>query len=188
MDFLRKYLKEQHKLSDHIVDWVVSCHRIKSLGKNEFFIKEGVVNRHSAFLLDGIVRYFTYDKDSNDPTCFFSYPCHLIVDPYTYFERRPANLNAQAVSKCKLAVMTYDDYSRLLKKFPDGENLFNKMIMQISLEFADQKALLSLSASQRYEYFLKHYPQVAMRAPLRFIASYLGIAQPSLSRIRKSGA
>ncbi|MFZ6013492.1 MAG: Crp/Fnr family transcriptional regulator [Bacteroidota bacterium] len=185
MDLLKKYLAEQQGLGDDLVDMVASFHQVRQVKKNEFFIKEGDVNRHTAFLLDGIVRYFAYDRSVNDPTCFFSYPCHLIIDPYTYFERKPAGLNAQAVCNCKLAVMSYDRYTRLLNEFPEARNLFDRMIMQISLEFANQKALLSLSANERYEYFLRHYPQVARQAPLQYIASYLGITQPSLSRIRK---
>ncbi len=185
MERIKKYLVEQCQLGAEFSDLIVSQYRAKTLKKNEFFIREGGLNNHTAFILDGVIRYFTFDNDGNDPTCYFSYPLHFVSDPYSYFDRLPATLSAQAVSKCELAVLTRDGFRRIQNEFPGWEELCRKIIMGIGLEFANQKTLLSLSANERYDFFLKNYPEVAKQAPLQFIASYLGIAQPSLSRIRK---
>ena len=186
MELLEKYLSENFNLSPSELELIFSFHKVVHLKKGDFFINQGVTCRHTGFLAEGLMRYFEFDKDGNDPTCYFTYPPHYILDPFTFFEQNPAVTNAQAVTNCTLLKMSYNDHQHLSREFSRWETISRELVMKLGLEFSNQKTLLSLNAKDRYAYFEEKYPQVALEAPLQYVATYLGMAVPSLSRIRKN--
>ncbi len=155
------------------------------LPKNEFFIQQGRVCRKTGFILEGVMHYFEVDAEGNEPTCFFTYEGHFIADPYTYEEQKPAVINLKSITECRLLVLTFESDRRLSALVPRWREIKSALTLKQSLEFADQKAIIHLSAAERYNYFIRKYPNLALRVPLQYIASYLGIAQPSLSRLRR---
>lgn len=186
MELIKKYLEQNYDISSNESELILSFHKPIKLKKGDFFIEQDKVPRSTGFLVDGLMRYFEYDKDGNDPTCYFSFPPHYVLDPFTFFEQKPAVTNAQAVNNCTLLQLSFENHKKLQSIFNRWGTISNELIMKLGLEFSNQKTLLSLNATDRYEYFENKYPQVARQAPLQFVASYLGIAAPSLSRIRKS--
>ena len=97
-------------------------------------------------------------------------------------------MNLQAVTKCDIAVISFDTDKQLQTALPRWVNITNQMLLDVSINFANQKELLAMNATKRYDYFIENYPTIARRAPLQYVASYLGIKQPSLSRVRKNNS
>lgn len=95
-------------------------------------------------------------------------------------------MNLQAVTKCDIAVISFDRDKKLQTLLPGWNDIINQVLLEVSMNFANQKELLALNASKRYDYFIENYPTIASRAPLQYVASYLGMKQPSLSRVRKN--
>jgi hypothetical protein len=185
MEELRKYLKTTVGLQDK--DWAVfeEIADIKTLAKGDFLIEQYSSSRNSGFILTGLMRYFCYDADGNDPTGFFCDENTFVVDPYSFFEQKTATLSLEAVTACKIAVISHSKYVLLCQQSNTWEVIIQKLLLKTAMDFANQKDLMNMSAPQRYAFFLEKYPSFAQRAPLKYVASFLGIAQPSLSRIRK---
>src|SRR6185295_8578790 len=99
MDFPQKIFSDNFHLKKE--EWEVINEVIKpvTLSKGDFFIEEGKICRNSGFILKGVMRYFSYDKDGNDPTCYFSYENHYICDPFAFKKQEPSNINLQALTK-----------------------------------------------------------------------------------------
>jgi hypothetical protein len=188
MEQLQKYLTDRVQLT--VDEWtLLSQHiKIKTLKKGEFFIEQNKICRNSGFILKGVMRYFSFDKNGNDPTCYFVCENQYITDPFTFKKQTPSDMNLQAVTKCDIAVISFDADKRLQTAFPRWADFTNQMLLDVSINFANQKELLAMNATKRYDYFLENYPTVARRAPLQYVASYLGIKQPSLSRVRKNNS
>ena len=186
MEALQKILHEKFNVTEE--EWrIISPYvKLQALEKGEFFIEENKICRSSAFILEGVAHYFNYDKNGNAPTCYFSYEGHYAVDPFTFASQAPAKINLQAVTRCRLAVISYESDKKLGAIFPRWSEIATQALLQVSMEFANQKELVSMNASERYDYFIKQYPHLAKRVPLHYVASYLGVAQPSLSRLRKN--
>ena len=185
MEHLRKYFEDTFNCSEDEWNLISGHFKIKTLQKGEFFIEQNEVCRNSGFILSGIMRYFSYDKNGNDPTCYFVCENQYVVDPFTFKKQTPSEMNLQAVIPCKVAVISYETDLKLQAAFPRWTDITNKILLDVSMNFANQKELLAMNATTRYDYFIEHYPTIASRAPLQYIASYLGIKQPSLSRVRK---
>lgn len=186
MERLQKYFTDKFQLSKD--DWNLINENIKTktLQKGEFFIEQNKVCRNSGFILTGVMRYFSYDENGNDPTCYFVSESQYITDPFTFKKQTPSEMNLQAVTKCDLAVISFDSDRKLQTLLPKWNDIINQVLLEVSINFANQKELLAMNASKRYDYFIENYPTVAKRAPLQYVASYLGIKQPSLSRVRKN--
>jgi CRP-like cAMP-binding protein len=188
MERLQKYLSDSFQLSDQ--DWILISENIKTktLEKGSFFIEQNKVCKNSGIILKGVMRYFSYDEKGNDPTCYFVCEDQYVTDPFTFKKQIPADMNLQAVTQCEIAVISYDADIRLQAALPGWADITNQMLLDVSINFANQKELLSMNATKRYDYFMENYPIIARRVPLQYVASYLGIKQQSLSRVRKNNS
>ena len=186
MEQLQKYFTDKFHLTPD--EWSLISHNIqqKTLGKGELFIEQNKLCRHSGFILKGVMRYFSYDENGNDPTCYFVCENQYITDPFTFKKQTPSDINLQAVTVCDIAVISFDADKQLQTILPKWSDMINQVLLEVSMNFANQKELLAMNASKRYDYFTEKYPTVARRAPLQYVASYLGIKQPSLSRVRRN--
>lgn len=185
MNSFQKYLTDRFDLTND--EWVMIDQYIKRkvLRKGEFFFEQDKICKVSGFILEGVLRYFSYDSDGNDPTCYFSYENQYITDPFSFRKQIPSDMNLQAVITCEIAVISFAADKKLQEVMPRWSDITNQLLLNVSMDFANQKELLSMNASGRYNYFTKKFPNLASRVPLQFVASYLGIKQPSLSRVRK---
>ena len=186
MEKLQKYLTDRFLLTEDEWSLIHENMTIKTLNKGEFFIEQDKVCRKSGLILQGVMRYFSYDEKGNDPTCYFASEHQYIVDPFAFKKQAPSDMNLQAVTNCTIAVIGFDRDKELQTSFPKWNEIVNQLLLDVSIHFADQKQLLAMNASKRYDYFVENFPTIASRSPLQYVASYLGIKQPSLSRIRKN--
>jgi hypothetical protein len=186
MEQIQKYFIDKFRLTSDEWNLIYQNIQRKTLPKGEFFIQQGKICRNAGFVLKGVMRYFSYDKNGNDPTCYFAYENQYITDPFTFRKQLPSDMNLQAVTKCDIAVISFDSDVKLQTILPKWNEIINQALLEVSINFANQKELIAMNASDRYEYFIKNYPTLASRVPLKYVASYLGIKQPSLSRVRKN--
>lgn len=188
MKRLQKYFTDKFQLTDS--NWILLSKnvKIKTLQKGQFFIEQNKVCKNSGFILSGVMRYFSYNEMGNDPTCYFVCENQYVTDPFTFKKQTPSDINLQAVTKCDIAVISFDADARLQAALTGWSDITNQILLEVSIDFANQKQLLAMNATKRYDYFIQKYPTIATRTPLQYVASYLGIKQPSLSRVRKNNS
>ncbi len=180
-EFTGKYLKlseEDLQLFAGLID------ERRTLKKGEVFITDGMVCRHLIYIDKGLVRQFYY-KDGRDVTEHFvseKYSMHCIESVY---HQIPTHLMAEALEP---SVVYYVNYARLADLIEKSAGLcrFYRIFQEEDLIVTQHKAdaLRFESSKERYERFLKEYPEAAKRAPLQHIASYLLMTRETLSRVR----
>lgn len=160
--------------------------RGKSLGRNEYFLKAGQVSNEYLFVEEGFLRAFAYDVNGNDVTTAFYSGNQVVFEVSSYFERVPSKENIQALQPTHGLYITYEELNNLFHSLPEFRN-FGRSILVKGFA-ALKKRMLSViteTAEERYVNLLKANPEILQNAPLKNIASYLGITDTSLSRIRK---
>jgi CRP-like cAMP-binding protein len=148
-------------------------------------VEEGKVSNEIYFINKGLIRFY-YNKDGEDITGFI-FTENLFASSYESFLRKsPSTQILETIEDCELLVLTYDGLQELYEKVPQI-NIFTRKIAE--QRFLNAQQVLSSyildSPEERYQKFLKQYPNIIQRVPLNIIASYLGITPVSLSRIRK---
>jgi hypothetical protein len=92
----------------------------------------------------------------------------------------------QACTNCKLLVFSKQNWEELSQTIVGWDNIENKMVQICMFQKSRKGPVISQDATTRYLEFMENYPLLVNRIPLAYIASYLGVTQQSLSRIRKN--
>ncbi|MDM1501256.1 Crp/Fnr family transcriptional regulator [Myroides marinus] len=153
------------------------------LEKEDHFIESNKVLKQVGFVLEGIFRIYYYNDQGKEITKIFLEENHLISN----LKENISTEYIQAVTSCKLLVFSNCDWKEILLEIPALEQVvqeINRRALLIKLQRVSP--LIAQDATTRYLEFLQKYPTLVNRIPLSYIASYLGITQQSLSRIRKN--
>lgn len=188
MESLFNHLKLSVNLNSNIKAQIRSISKVRILEKGTILIKQNQANVTSTyFVVDGCIRSYYTDNNAKEHTVQFSLKDNWISDYMSLYGDENASLTIECISDVSLIEASVDDLEKIFKKFPVLET-YHKNNLQISLVKLNRRILnlLHLSAKERYKVFLEYYKGVDQFALNLHIASYLGITQQSLSRIRSS--
>lgn len=173
-------------LSKEESDRVIESFTKVTFKKNELLFKEGKVLNHYYFLEKGFIRSFTFDYNGNEVTTNFYSESAIVIDWTSFMLRVPTLENFQANTNCICWRLTYDDFQNLfnsIEKFREsGRARFASSYFELK---KNHLSMISLTAKDRYLRLLKEHPEIIRNSSLKHIATYLGITDTSLSRIRK---
>lgn len=184
MEELIKYILQFGHLNQQQIDLITSKASETELCKDEYLVEAGKMFNEIIFVKEGILRICYYNNKGEEITKYFIDEIHLFSNPY---KGEPLTEYIQAVADCKLIVFSQQDWKELNNTIVDWDTITNKIFQKGMMEKLDRRsALVTEDATTRYLTFLEKFPSIANRVPLSYIASYLGITQQSLSRIRKN--
>ena len=124
-------------------------------------------------------------QDGKEITTWFASENDAVTSMYSFITQKPSYETIEVLEDCILYEINYENVQLLLKKYPEF-NLIGRLLTEkyyIKLEERTM-SLQFQSATERYLKLLQQ-PQLLQKASLGMIASYLGISQETLSRIRK---
>lgn len=173
-------------LKNEALKTLVDAHQAVDFNKGDLILKEGKIANDYFILQTGLVRSFVYDYTGNDITTNFFTDCNVVVEVSSLFQRVPSQENIIALTDCKAWKMSFDIFQQLFHSI-EGVREWGRAWMSGQLFAFKQRSvkMITDTATQRYMDLLKEKPLVVQQAPLKHIATYLGITDTSLSRIRK---
>ncbi len=159
--------------------------QVREFKRKELILMEGQVCRYSYFINYGCLRYF-YNVDGRENTAQFFFENGWYTDYESFLSGKPSKQNIEALEKCQLLLLSAKDMQELYIDIPKFERFGRMMAENAFLGVRKRTELLeNQTAEERYLSLMKERPKVFERIPQHYIASYLGIKPPSLSRIRK---
>jgi CRP-like cAMP-binding protein len=154
--------------------------------KNDYFLREGQISNDYLFLADGFMRAFTFDTNGNEVTTYFYPKNRVVFEASSFFTRTISTENIQAVSDCRGYSISFGRLNMLFHSVPEFREFGRAMLVK---EFSAYKqrtlAMINKSAEERYTNLINSNKEIFQYAQLKHIASYLGMTDTSLSRIRK---
>jgi CRP-like cAMP-binding protein len=168
-----------------IMEIVAHFHPIE-INKNEYFIKKGRICNNYLFLESGFIRAFTFDTEGNEVTTEFYSANQIVFEVSSFFQKTSSKENYQALENCTGWYLSFDQLQWLFHSLPEFRE-FGRMVLVLGYTSFKNRtlSLINEKAEQRYESLIATRPEIFQKAPLKHIASYLGITDSSLSRIRK---
>lgn len=152
--------------------------------KGHALVREGSVCNHLYYVSKGLVRIY-YHKRDREVTEWLAPDDSFCFSIRSFFERTPSRLIIHLLEPSELLAIHYDDLMRLCDRYHEVEKLFRRMITgSLVLSQMRMESLQFETARQRYLNLLEQFPNLLQRVPLAHIASFLGITQETLSRIR----
>lgn len=155
------------------------------LPRDSFLLERGQVCNHLHFIVEGAVRAVQYNN-GKEVIPWFAFEGDIVNSHLSFTYRQPSLKSIILISDCKFLSMTYESLQYLYSKDLIWQHLSRCFIERYYIDLQERLiSFLSLSAAERYEQLLQKYPNIEDRVNLGHIASYLGISQATLSRLRK---
>jgi CRP-like cAMP-binding protein len=154
------------------------------VAKGELLVKPYTICNRIYFVEEGLTRTF-YCKDDKDITDWLSPENNFACSIVSFINRIPDRRGIETLEDCILWSLEHDVLEQLYGSFHEIERM-GRLIVSYGLTMVQQRFddLHFASAADRYEKLLQTTPGLLQRTPLGHIASYLGITQETLSRIR----
>ncbi len=185
IDQILQRITEQYcPLSTETLSDIKKVGRIKHFKKGELLAKEGQFSDELYYVAEGGARAY-YLHDGKTVTDWFAFENDFISSIVSFFLDVPGQHQIEMLEDTTMLVLKRNDVDLLCNKHHDFERLGRLSVTKTMMQL--QQRIVSIqfkSSKERYESLLEKYPKIELRAPLGDIASYLGITQETLSRIR----
>lgn len=183
----RPIVNKVSPISEGSLDLMIDLIVIEVYEKGEVFIDRGKRNNKEYFVFEGVCRSFLLSPEGEEVTISFFLEGGILSPNKTRTANQISHLNFQALSKLTLASFNADKFEQLMINHIDIRE-FGNMVLQNELLAKVEKeiGLASLSAKERLILFREKYHFLENLISHTDIASYLGITNVSLSRLRKA--
>jgi CRP-like cAMP-binding protein len=181
---LLDHIKNYSSLSVPAQAALNDCFEQITLSKNEFLLTEGKVCRHLYFLQQGALRGF-YILDGKEITHWFAFESDFVTSFHSFSTQEPAIESIQLLEGSILWRISKETLTKLFDQHHEIERLVRIAYEEYYIRLEERYVNAQFkTAAQRYEDLLQRAPHIIGRVPLGYIASFLGISQETLSRIR----
>jgi CRP-like cAMP-binding protein len=154
------------------------------LPKGHIIVRQNTICNYLYFIESGLTRTY-YIRDGKDVTDWISSENDFACSIISFITRLPDRRIIELLEPSILFSLHYNDLETLCSTYHDIEHFFRKLVsfglVQVQQRFDD---LHFSTALERYQTLLTTHPTFIQQVPLGMIASYLGITQETLSRIR----
>ena len=152
--------------------------------KGKLISEQNHYNRNIYFVEEGMLRTFYYENGKDITSNFYS-EGKVTANIDTLFKNEPSKNNIEAIEKSVITVCNYNKLEELCYVSLTAANFSRYILGNLMIQMSKRiSSLQFMTAKEKYAQLLEENPNIILRAPLGMIASYLGISQETLSRIR----
>lgn len=164
--------------------YFLSLWQTKKLRRKQFLLQEGEVTKNTVFVVSGLLRMYSIDKNGFEHILQFAPPGWWIGDIKSFISQQPGSLYIDALEDSGIILMEKAHLDQLYKKVPSFERFF-RILAENSLATYQQRLIdnLSLPAIERYNSFCRLYPSLIECLPQKQVASYIGVTPEFLSKM-----
>jgi len=181
---LFQLFKKYNALPVKAEEAIAAISSIFTVKKNKDLQPIGHTCKTIYFINKGIARIY-YFKDGIDITENFFFENNIIARVESLFTGKPSRKAIQILEDAEIVGINANQLFKLYDSFPEIERLFRKIFEAAYVEKVHRiEGIQFHTAEERYKALLQEAPDILKRVPLKYVASYLGITQVSLSRIR----
>jgi CRP-like cAMP-binding protein len=173
-------------LTEKDLQQICALHKQVLFHKGDFFLRKGETPHSYLILQKGLMRSYVYDYDGNEITTHFFTEHDVVIEVLSLFKHTTSEECIQALTDCKCWEIDFEAFQKLFHTIP-GMSEWGRAWFSEELTVFKQRSvqMITQRASERYLKLIKEKPEIIRQAPLKQIATYLGITDTSLSRIRK---
>jgi len=184
MKELLSLLNNIHSLSPALQQYLSQTLKTTTIDKKQFLLQAGQVNRHIYFIKKGLLRCY-YIHDEQEVCSKFLKEGDIIVSATSFFLQKESHEFIQAIENSTLWYVCYDELQHIYKRYTEF-NVIARVLSIKSYLLSEQRLnfIRMKNAADRYSSMLEHFPELVLRVPSKYLASYLGISVETLSRIR----
>lgn len=151
--------------------------------KGQLFLQQEQVAGHIGLILKGSVELFYTDQDRQQVLFCFTEE-DFFTDLKSFLYQVPSKINIEFVENSIVLEVSHEDFKKFLSANPEFGEMFIKIMTNVITTINQHNLMLKMPTKGRYSKLLRLRPHLLNKFPLRTIASFLGVKQETLSRIR----
>jgi CRP-like cAMP-binding protein len=176
--------------SKNLLEWNIEYNldiSNKSLEKGELLLESGQRCDYFYLVLKGFLRVYYLDIDGNEVTHWFSAKDTTVTSPFSYFKKEENILFIEALEDTDVLLISSHQLNTIIQNIASANQEARNLLAEFAMTFSRKVMdIHTKSAEARYLKLMAEHPAIFQKAKLSHIASFLGITQQSLSRIRKN--
>ena len=185
-DKVEAYIRQRVAVSDEALERAFGYSREVHYKKGELILRAGEYCHFIGFLNSGLIMVTLTDEAGREVICEFCIENEFFTYIESINDNIPSHKNFVALEDCTVLMLNKSELPEVFSIDAAFETLFNRAILedlQRLMLYAQEKQ--TQSVEERYVKMMTMHPELLNRVPLKYIAGYLGVAAPSLSRLRK---
>ena len=183
---LLQQIQQIAKISKEALDFIETHIENVEVKKGTLLLRNGEVCSNFYFVTKGMLRSY-YFSDGKEVTNWFALENDFATSIFSFLSGKNGYENIETLEDTTIEMLSSNTLQDLYLQFPETERAGRLIMENYSIQLEERLINIQFkSAKDRYELLMKKYPEIILRAPLGAIASYLGITQETLSRIRGS--
>jgi len=184
METLLHFLHSIYPLSEELKDYFRAVLKQKEISKKGFLLRAGQVCRQMYFIQKGLLRCY-YEKGDHEVSSWFMKEGDIIISVESFYQQKNSYESIQALEDCVLYYIDYRDLQHLYHHFPEG-NYIGRVLTERYYCLSEQRlfSLRMQRSQERYDYLMEHHSELVLRVPAKYLASYLGITEVTMSKIK----
>ncbi len=183
--FLHDLTKDENTPSLEYASEIFRLLELKKVRKKETLLYLGDTASKIFFVKKGILKSSMLDEKGNLHVTRFVAENQVITSMMSFIEQRPSTLQIECIEASEVLCFKYEDFEYMNRLYPGLSLAFHKLMLRSYNSLLEEKSrMISQDATKRYKKFIENYSNIVGRVPLKEVASFLGIRQQSLSRLR----
>ena len=184
MEELLKHLNSINPLSENLVSYLATNLKTRNLRKKDFLLKKGHVSRDIYFVNKGLLRCF-YLVDDKEISSWFMKEGDVIISVESFFQQAVSKESIQALEECTVYYITYQELQYTYRTFPEF-NAVGRVLTERYYTLSEQRlySIRGHKAQERFNFLQDNYPELILRVPSKYLASYLGITDVHFSNMK----
>jgi CRP-like cAMP-binding protein len=186
MDLKESLLKRVH-FSDKELQEMINSFTEENIDKDQIILQSGQICNKLYYVKSGIIRSYYINENGKEITQWFFNDGKFMTSIESFYQQKPSIYTLKALEKTKVFSITKSKLDLLFDKSPKAERFGRLLAVEMLIKVANKlNAIQFQKAKERYDYMINEFPNIYYKVPLGHIASYLGMTQETLSRIRKN--
>jgi CRP-like cAMP-binding protein len=183
---LLRYFRTIQPLSETLRDHLEDTLRQKIIEKKDFLLKAGQVCGNIYFVEKGLLRSY-YTKDEKEISSGFSKEGDICVSIESFLSQHSSQEYIQALEDSIVYYFSHDDLQRIYRDFPEFNKISRVILEKCLVQFSQRMTAMWMQKSaERYDWFVRHYPDLPQRVPAKQLASFLGVTESMISKVKSN--
>src|SRR5579872_3865479 len=167
-EVILKNIAKNIKLDEKEKQYFVNLLHYKKLKKGEILLNYGEIAKYNYFVISGCLRNYSIDEYGGDHIIAFAPADWWTSDLYSYLTGTPSEYIIDALLPTEVFEIKKDDMEELYVQVPKFERMFRILFQNAMVNHLHRiKQIMSIPAEERYQYFIKRYPNIYSEIPLK---------------------
>jgi len=161
------------------------CLKEDEYDKKDILLAEGDTCRRIWFIKQGFARAYYLNQKGQESTTWFMGQGDLMISVYSFLMQQPAHERIEILEPSTLQSISYQQLQSVYADFAEG-NLLGRVMTEKYYMLAEARAIMlrTRTPEERYLHLLSRHPEIMEKASQKQVASYLGLTQETLCRLR----